>query len=364
MSRRRRAAAALAAGLAAALHLACAAPPPARGPALLASDGRYAMGTVLEITLAAPRDAESAARLDALFAAVEALEAKVSNWRPESDVSRVNAAAGGAPVAVDPAVADLLARCVDATRTTRGTFDVTVGPLVQLWREAGRRGAPPSESELADARTRVGSGLLRVDPEHARVGLARPGMSIDVGGVAKGLALDVAAERLPPGAPALLSFGQSSLRAVGAPPGAAGWRILLRRPDEGFAGILTLRDQALSVSGSLGQWTEIGGRRYGHVIDPRSGLPLERRLEAAVLAPDATQAEFLSKALLLLGEGEGIALLESLPGVEGWLADDTGREWTTRGFERAVAFERLPAAAGGAAPAGPGRNAAEPGPAR
>lgn len=345
-----------AAALASALLAGCAAPPGASPPALLVSDGRYAMGTVLEITVATPRDAGAAARIDALFAAVEELEAKVSNWRPGSDVSRVNAGAGGAPVPVDPEVAALLARCAGYTELTRGSFDVTVGPLVALWREAGRRGAPPTDRELADARERVGSGGMRVDETLSRVALERPGMSIDVGGVAKGRALDVAAARLPPDLPALFSFGQSSLRAVGAPPGAPGWRVLLRLPDEGFAGVLTLRDRALSVSGSLGQWTEIGGRRYGHVIDPRTGLPLERRLEAAVIAPDATLAEALSKALLVLGEVEGIALLESLPGVEGWLADDAGRAWTTRGFERAVAFERIPpGGATGAAEAPPAR---------
>jgi thiamine biosynthesis lipoprotein len=326
---------------------ACARPPPAA--ASLVSDGRYAMGTVLEITLAAPRDERAARQLDALYAAVEALEAKVSNWRPASDTSRLAAAAGGGLIDVDPVTASLLARCVAYTGLTRGAFDVTVGPLVTLWRDAGKRGAPPSDDEIARARERVGSEMLRVDEAASRAALERPGMTIDVGGVAKGLALDVAAGALAPGTPALLSFGQSSLRAVGAPPGATGWRVLLRLPEPapgtpspaGFAGVLTLRDRSLSVSGSLGQWTEIAGRRYGHVIDPRSGRPLERRLEAAVVAPDATLAEALSKALLILGPDEGIALLESQPGVEGWLADDAGHAWATRGWADAVAFEPL-----------------------
>jgi thiamine biosynthesis lipoprotein len=311
-----------------------------RTPANFASDGRYAMGTVLEITLAATRDDVATREIDALYEAVESLEARLSNWRTDSDVSRLAAAAGEQALEVDRTVSSLLARCVEWTRLTRGTFDVTVGPLVNLWRDAGLRGTPPSESALYEARALVDAGtLLRIDENASRVALLRPGMSIDVGGVAKGRALDVAAARLGPGTPALLSFGQSSVRAVGAPPDAPGWRVLLRRPDEGFAGVVTLRDQSLSVSGSLGQWTEIGGRRYGHVIDPRNGRPLERRLAAAVLAPDATFAEALSKALLILGEQEGIALLESLPDVEGWIADDGGHEWVTRGWSHAVAWE-------------------------
>ena len=134
-------------------------------------------------------------------------------------------------------------------------------------------------------------------------------------------------------AAALLSFGQSSAWAIGAPPGLEGWRLLARAPDGGFAGILTLRDDALSVSGSLGQWTEIEGRRYGHVLDPRSGEPLVRRREALVVTPSATLAEALSKALLVLGEDEGIALIESVDDCEALLLDQDGREWRTSGWQ-------------------------------
>ena len=168
-------------------------------------------------------------------------------------------------------------------------------------------------------------------------------MSIDLGGIAKGYALDrmLPALRDAGITSALLSFGQSSAWAFGVPPGAPGWRLLARGPDGGFSGILTLRDAALSVSGSLGQWSEIEGRRYGHVLDPRSGEPLTRRREALVVAPNATLAEALSKALLVLGEREGIALIEAQHGCEALLLDAEGGAWSTSGWQLRTAFEPL-----------------------
>ena len=128
---------------------------------------------------------------------------------------------------------------------------------------------------------------------------------------------------------------------MGRPPDAAGWRLLVRLPDGTLTGIATLRDQALSVSGSLGQSVTLGDRRYGHVIDPRTGQPIQRDLLACVVAPSAAQAEALSKALLILGESEGTALLERLSGVEGLLLETNGRRWETKGWQQAVSFVDL-----------------------
>jgi thiamine biosynthesis lipoprotein len=230
---------------------------------------------------------------------------------------------------------------VDLARLTRGSFDVTVGPLVALWTRAGERDALPSAAELARARERVGSDRIEVRAD-GRVALAA-GSSVNLGGVAKGFALDRVRPLLRDHGveAALLNFGQSSTWAVGAPPDGPGWRLLARAPDGGFAGVLTLRDRALSVSGSLGQWTEIEGRRYGHVLDPRSGRPLVRRREALVVAPSATLAEALSKALLVLGEAEGVALVAAQPDCEGLLLDANGGRFATPGWERATRFEWL-----------------------
>ena len=317
------------------------------------SAGAYAMGTALEMTLVgADAPALDRALADA-FAEVERLEALLSSWRAASDVSRLNAAAGVGAVPVDPEVAALLARSLALSRETRGSFDVTVGPLVALWREAEERGLPPSPEEIAAVRDRVGEGRMRVEADAADGAQAflEAGSAVDLGGIAKGYALDRVRAQLPAGVgAALLSFGQSSAWAIGRPPDAAGWRLLARAPDGGFAGVLTLRDRALSVSGSLGQWREIAGHRYGHVLDPRSGQPLTRRLQALVVGDDATAAEALSKALLVLGPVDGVGLVEAWPGAEALLLDEDGRSWRTAGWDAATAFEEtgVPGAAAGA----------------
>jgi len=319
----------------------CASAPPMRSYTV--SGGRYVMGTALEVTLHG-RDPEALARaLEAVFAVAEQLDALLSVHVEASDVGRLNRAAGRGPVEVDPIVTDVLAASLSASRLTGGAFDVTVGPLVALWVEAARRDALPSPEALTAARSRVGAAGVRLHGD-GRAELAE-GTSVDLGGVAKGYALD----RMRPVLEAhgveaaLLNFGQSSTWALGRPPDAPGWRLLTRAPGGGFAGLVTLRDQALSVSGSLGQWSQIEGRRYGHVLDPRTGRPLTRRRQAVVVAPSATLAEVLSTALLVLGQEEGLRRVAAQPGCAGLLLDADGERFSTPGFDDAVRFEAMPA---------------------
>jgi thiamine biosynthesis lipoprotein len=168
-------------------------------------------------------------------------------------------------------------------------------------------------------------------------------MRLDLGGIGKGYAIDqlknILQQQQKPNA--LLNFGQSSIWALGSPPNARGWRLLVQRPDGEPAGVVTLRDQAISISGTMGQPFMINGHQYGHIIDPRSGQPLQRNLQACVLAPTATQAEALSKALLVLGEQQGIALLHELKNVEGLLLDAKGHRWMTKGWQTATQFVAL-----------------------
>ena len=322
--------------------LACAAPP-SSSPLVELSDGRPAMGTILEITLFAPATPSARETLDELFALALRLDASLTLYDPHSELSRLNRSAGHGAIQVDSELANLLVASLGYSRLTRGAFDVTVGPLVALWTHAGQTGVLPSAGELARARSLVGASQIQV--EGSEVALAHEGVSVDLGGIAKGWALDRMLPRLRERGieRALLDFGQSSVWALGAPPGAAGWRLLARGPDEGALAVLTLADQALSISGSLGQWIEIGGRRYGHVLDPRSGQALERRRQALVVAPNATLAEALSKGLLILGEVEGIALVAAQPGCEGMLVDADGGSWETKGWRAAVKFEALAA---------------------
>jgi thiamine biosynthesis lipoprotein len=303
--------------------------------AVSVSDGRYVMGTILDITLIGVEARAAPSMLEELFTLGARLDAMMTLFDSSSQVSRLNRAAGEGPQPVDPEVTELLGRSVAYSRLTRGTFDVTVGPLVQLWIDSAVAGAPPSPAALARSRARVGADGVRVHAD-GRAELTREGVAVDLGGIAKGFALD----RMRPVLrdrgveSALLNFGQSSTLAVGAPPGAEGWRLLVRGPEADILGLVTLKDQALSISSSFGHWVEIGDRRYGHVIDPRTGWPLTRSLQALIVAPDATFAEALSKALLILPPDEGVALVAAQSGCEGMLIDADRRRWKTPGWNR------------------------------
>jgi len=327
--------------LSAALAQGCATHPT---PTRVVSDGRYAMGTILEIEIQGLEPQRAARALDELYDEALRLDRLLSAYDPASEISRLNRTAGRGRQPVDPEVGALLERSIAYAQLTRGTFDVTIGPLVDLWKQAANRGEPPSAAELAAARALVGASRISLTPGEG-VSLGAVGMKVDLGGIAKGYALDRMLPLLERNriSSALLNFGQSSSWALGAPAGSSGWRLLVRGPTGRFAGLITLRDQALSVSGSQGQWVEIGGRRFGHIIDPRTGEPLMRARQAVVVSRSATLAEALSLALLVLEPDEGLALVADQPGCEGLLIESDGQFRSTPGWQAAVQFEPLPA---------------------
>ena len=281
--------------------------------------GRYAMGTVLEITVEAPTEAEANAAMEDVFRLAADLERIFTVFEPESPLSRLNRGAGGSPQAVDPEIARILSESVAYWRLTAGTFDVTIGPLVDLWRMAARRDRLPGKAELTASLALVGSDKIRVR-EDGRVALERAGMSVNLGGIAKGYALDRMEEWLRgrDTSKAFVSFGQSSTLAVGKPTGGSGWRVLLNDANKGFAGIVTLRDQSLSVSSSFGHWSGIAGQRYGHVIDPRSGEAMTRSAQAVVLAPSGALAEALSFGCQLVDRNPAVVGIEACAIVPEW----------------------------------------------
>jgi thiamine biosynthesis lipoprotein len=299
------------------------------------SDGRYIMGTVLEITLCDQSTPASQHTFDTLFASAAQLDALLSTFSPDSAISFLNAHAGQGDFSTPPEVINLLQMSQRYWRLTHGTFDVTVGPLLQLWHNAGDTQTLPSPAQLRRAQMKVGSDKIKVLP-NAHVAFTRPGMIVNLGGIGKGYALDqMVGQGLKN---ALLNFGQSSVWALGSPPDAPRWRLLIQQPNGRQVGVIALYNQALSISGSFGQSFTIKGRTYGHIIDPRSGMPLQQDQLACVVAPSATLAEALSKALLILGERKGLDLIQQLPGVEGLLLTANGQQWRTKGWNQATAF--------------------------
>lgn len=263
---------------------------------------RYVMGTLLDITLY-HRDREEARKsLAEAFSVAQRLDDLLSNYKTESEISRLNQRAGAGRIKVSPELYDFLALAMELWRKTGGAFDITVGPLMKLWKEAEEKGTLPSPSSLREALRLVGMRhvVLYGDFE---VELARKGMAIDTGGIGKGYAVDkIAALFRRAGIKrSLINFGHSSIYALGIPPEANGWRVLLRFPGQEPLGILELKDQALSASDTFGRPLEIGGRKYAHIVDPASGIAISQRIQAVVLGPSAAEAEALTKYVILKG---------------------------------------------------------------
>jgi thiamine biosynthesis lipoprotein len=223
-------------------------------------------------------------------------------------------------VPVEPRLYALLEEAVQISGQTDGAFDITAGPLARLWGFVERSGAMPEQQAIERALEQVGSRHVELDSAAGTVRFSRPGVELNLGGIGKGYALDRCLELLSAAGvhDVLLHGGQSSVLASGAcvePGHPDGWTIGLRnpyRPEQRIAH-LHLRDRALATSGSGTQFFEHAGRRYGHILDPRSGWPASGVLSATVVAPRAAQADALSTAFYVLGPARAAAFCAERP---------------------------------------------------
>ena len=287
----------------------------------MSSDVRLAleaMATRFELVVAGPDPSGLRAAGEEALGEIARREQQLSRFVPSSDVSWINAHAADGPVQVEPSLFRLLQRCHTLSVATGGTFDITVGPLVRAWRTAGESGALPDPGMLARARGSTGYSRLILDEEERTVRFTSPGMSIDLGAAGKGFAIGCAMDILRDlgVTSALLHGGTSSVHALGAPPDGGGWKVEWKDPAGGTR-VFDLADSALSVSAVHGRIVDVDGERYGHVIDPRTGMPTRTATSAVVTGPGSLECDALSTALLILG-AEWIPELRRLfPGYDG-----------------------------------------------
>jgi len=298
---------------------------------------RYLMGTLLELLVYAPDRPRADRAMDRAFAEVARLEATLSTYRPDSDVSRLNRAPAGQPVGVSPEVVALLAKSREFSEMTHGAFDVTVGPLIALWRSAAEADVLPSVEALAAARVRVGLHHLAVGGGTVR--RLHEGVEVDFGGIGKGYALDRAAEVLRAEGidAALLNFGGQVLVA-GLPPDKTCWTVEVRDPRDPWnpalhLSALRLVAGSVSTSADYARGLTIAGRPYSHIIDPRTGQPVAGMQSVTVIAPTAAEADALSTALYVLGPEDGRRLAEAR-GLAALLAADGVGEFRSTAFRR------------------------------
>lgn len=299
------------------------------------------MGTVAEVVPGASerdRGREYAGIARRVF---DELNAELSLYRTNSPLSRLNAAAGIEWVPIGPHLRRNLDLAVRYAELSQGTFDVTAGPLVRLWgfsAGAAPAGVPSAEA-IASAREKVGIDNLRIG--EGKAFLARHGMTVDLGGIAKGYAVDVCWEELRrKGARNFLVNLGGNIRVSGGPESGRSWRVGVRNPFDpagGLAGTLELPDgMAVSTSGQYERFVTIDGKKYGHIIDPRSGRPAEGVAAVTVTGPTAADADGLDTGLFILGPLEGARVLRGLTNVAALFVPDRqpAELLATSGFEQ------------------------------
>lgn len=292
-----------------------------------------ALGTRCRVNFVAPAG-RVRATAEAVVAWVAAFEAKYSRFLPSSLVSQINAAAGKDWVSLDPEAERIFALCDQLFFLTRGILEPTALPLVRLW--DWKTGRVASDAEVAAALALV--GWRKVERAPGRIRLPKPGMAMDLGGMGKEYAVDQVIALLAQlgVTSALVDFG-ADVRVAGPPPdGRAAWYIGLEdphHPGQAWTGV-AVRNAAVASSGDYVRKFEIGGRRYGHILDPRTGRPVANGVRAvSVIAPSCTQAGMLSTAVCVLGAVEGLSLLESSMGISGAIVTETGTITSKRFYE-------------------------------
>jgi thiamine biosynthesis lipoprotein len=295
------------------------------GSGSIVTSMRPLMGTEFKVTIwaAAGREPAAASVIMEVLDEVAKLEGRISSWQSDSDTARVNAAAGQLPVQVSPELHELLRISMRWARRTGGAFDVTGGPLYELWGEARRQKTLPSQEAIHSIMQHV--GYQKVELGDATVHLSAPGMKLGFGSVGKGFAADRVAEKLYASNFVNFIIDAGGDLVVSGSRGDSPWSVGIRHPrTEELLATAELTDSAIATSGDYEQYFLADGRRFSHIIDPRNGWPVETVASVVVIAAKGADADALATGLFVLGPDQGIALAEQISSVEALFVMDDG----------------------------------------
>ena len=283
---------------------------------------RRLMGTKATVVLYAVDADHARSSARAAFTRMAGLEAVMSDYRDDSELSRLGDRSGGSPIPVSNDLFTVLAHALHFAEVSDGAFDPTVGSLVRLWRQSRQSGELPDETLLAIARGRVGHHLVELDPARRTVRLAVPDMRLDLGGIGKGFAADAAHDVLDSlGVPIHLIDIGGDLVLGDAPPNSDGWRIGLGADD--ITKMTTLENVAVATSGDAEQFVEIDGVRYSHIVDPRTGLGLTNSRAVTVVAATGTEADAMASASSIAGPSFAKRLVRERRAIRAvWIGDE------------------------------------------
>lgn len=279
-----------------------------------------AMGMKYQLVVYAPDESTVTRGLQAAEACVRHLDLVMSDYNTESELSQLCENSGpGRPVALSPALYEVLEHSLELSRETEGAFDITIGPVIQLWRTARRSKQLPMPESLANARERVGWRSIQLDPLTRSAELSRDDIQLDLGGIAAGYACDEVLKVLrSQGLPRALIDASGDVVVGDPPPDREGWKVtvagLSGSVDDPGSRTVTLSNASITTSGDARQFVEIEGQRYSHIVDPKTGLGLSRRSSTTVIAPTGWQADSYATAVNVLGRERGLEWIETQAG--------------------------------------------------
>jgi thiamine biosynthesis lipoprotein len=282
-------------------------------------ESRRLMWTQFEIVAYGEDRTRLAEAAEAAFEEIDRLDRQMSNYSETSELTYINRNAARSEVIVEKELFDLLKLSVDYSRATDGAFDISVGPLMKAWGFFKGQGRVPSAAELASVLGHVGYQHIKLNERAHTIRFDREGVEVDLGGIAKGYAVDKAAAILRDSGvtSALITSGSSSICAIGAPPKQNAWEVEVSDPLNRSHHVMTLelKDQSISTSGCNEKTFELGGKTYCHIMNPRTGQPIEGIVSATILTPRGVDAEVFSKAVMVLGVEKARELLKKRPDV-------------------------------------------------
>ena len=286
------------------------------------SGHRLVMGTFAHIVAVAADSSTATKCVEDAIEQIELVDNLMSDYEDDSELSAVNRRAYKTAVKLSGPLFEVLQKSMTFSRETNGAFDVTVGPLVDLFRSAEKNRAAPSEQEIAQARLKVGFEKLKLDEQNRTARFAVEGMRLDLGGIAKGYAVDKAVEAMQKGGAigGMVDVG-GDIRCFGAPPrGKNKWLIGLQDPTDAKGGktllVLKLTNAAIATSGDYRRFTLIDGKKYSHIIDTATGYSSEGLASVTIIAERAIDADALATAVSVMGAEKGLALIETIPAAE------------------------------------------------
>jgi thiamine biosynthesis lipoprotein len=283
---------------------------------------RYVMGTSVQVRAFGEDEATRGAAIDEAFAAFAEVDRLMSNYRDDSELALINRRAAQEDVAVSDPMFTVLGAARRVSAASGGAFDVTVGPLVRLWGFHDKTPHVPTGVELAAVRPLVDYRNLILDAERRTVRFARSGVELDLGGIAKGFAVEIAADVLRRrGLSGLIDAGGNQY-LLGTPPGKRTWTVGIKNPDarDRVLGVVETGEISVSTSADDSNYLVANGRQYGHILDPRTLRPSTSALSATILSRDGTLADAMSKAAFILGPKAGLSFIDSFPDAAGVIA--------------------------------------------